>query len=225
MFFLRHDIPAGRLVRSFMRVADGNDGWTRSETPVFDLGTIPAGNLFSTVGDLAKFASAMLRGGDPLVKRDFGCDVASTTYRLGIWFRFGLHGEAVSRSSDGEPQWSGVWSQYFPDDLDTAPPRTHKPSTTVCHLYREHQPHSQHDSLLLMPHKNNQQHEEVQHKRGIQQAKQRWHQLLERTLLVLQKYRSASKDGQYHRKYHSRGQANPSAIVDHRYHKRPHAQP
>ena len=61
-------VPKGRLVVSHMRVADGHGGWTRRPAPVFDLGTIPAGNLFCTAEDLAQFASALLAGGAGLVK-------------------------------------------------------------------------------------------------------------------------------------------------------------
>jgi hypothetical protein len=64
----RKTIPAGRLLASHMRVADANGGWLRRSAPVFDLGTIPAGNLFSTVDDLARFASALLDKGGGLVK-------------------------------------------------------------------------------------------------------------------------------------------------------------
>ena len=51
-----------------MRVTDGRGGWTRRNAPVFDIGMIPSGNLFSTVDDLARFASALLAGGGGLVK-------------------------------------------------------------------------------------------------------------------------------------------------------------
>jgi len=61
-------VPRGRLVVSHMRVADGRGGWKRQKAPVFDLGTIPAGNLFSTAEDLARFASALLAGGGGLLK-------------------------------------------------------------------------------------------------------------------------------------------------------------
>jgi CubicO group peptidase (beta-lactamase class C family) len=60
--------PRERIIVSHIRVADGRGGWTRRDTPLFDLGTIPAGNLFSTVDDLARFASALLAGGGGLVK-------------------------------------------------------------------------------------------------------------------------------------------------------------
>ncbi len=62
------DLGAGRVIASHMRVADGRGGWTRRNAPLFDLGTIPAGNLFSTVEDIARFGSALLVGGGGLVK-------------------------------------------------------------------------------------------------------------------------------------------------------------
>jgi serine beta-lactamase-like protein LACTB len=64
----RTRVPRDRLVVCNMRVSDGHGGWTRRAAPVFDIGMIPAGNLFSTVDDLAKFASALLAGGGGLVK-------------------------------------------------------------------------------------------------------------------------------------------------------------
>ena len=61
-------VPRKRIVVSHMRVADGHGGWKRRRAPLFDLGTLPAGNLFSTAGDLARFASALLADGGGLVK-------------------------------------------------------------------------------------------------------------------------------------------------------------
>ncbi len=60
--------PRNHIVVSHMRVADGGGGWKRRRTPLFDLGTLPAGNLFSTAEDLGRFASALLAGGGGLVK-------------------------------------------------------------------------------------------------------------------------------------------------------------
>jgi serine beta-lactamase-like protein LACTB len=62
--------PRKRIVVSRMRVADGHGGWKRRRAPLFDLGTLPAGNLFSTVEDLARFASALLAEGGGLVKQE-----------------------------------------------------------------------------------------------------------------------------------------------------------
>ncbi|HMJ89533.1 MAG TPA: serine hydrolase [Candidatus Acidoferrum sp.] len=66
--WLLHRSVRKRLIVSHIRVADGRGGWKRQETPVFDLGTIPAGNLFSTADDLARFASALINRGGGLVK-------------------------------------------------------------------------------------------------------------------------------------------------------------
>ena len=57
-----------RIIVSHMQVADGRGGWTRRDSPLFDLGTIPAGNLFSTVDDVARFASALIANDGKLVK-------------------------------------------------------------------------------------------------------------------------------------------------------------
>jgi CubicO group peptidase (beta-lactamase class C family) len=53
--WLVKDVPGGKVLTSHWRVADGKGGFTREETPLFDLGTVPAGNLFTTAPDLAQF--------------------------------------------------------------------------------------------------------------------------------------------------------------------------
>jgi CubicO group peptidase (beta-lactamase class C family) len=60
----REDIPGAALLPSHLRVADGKGGFARRSTPVFDLGTIPAGNLYTTSGDLARFITMLAAGGD-----------------------------------------------------------------------------------------------------------------------------------------------------------------
>jgi hypothetical protein len=62
--------PRKRIVVSHLRVADGRGGFKRQEAPLFDLGTIPAGNLFSSVDDLARFASAIIAGGGGVLKTE-----------------------------------------------------------------------------------------------------------------------------------------------------------
>lgn len=64
-----------RLIVSHMRVADGQGGWKRIESPVFDLGTIPAGNLFTTAEDLGRFASALMDEGKGLLKAESLADM------------------------------------------------------------------------------------------------------------------------------------------------------
>ena len=57
------DMPRGRLVMSYMRVADGRGNFTRQRSPVFDLGTIPAGNLFTSAEDLGRFLAMLAAEG------------------------------------------------------------------------------------------------------------------------------------------------------------------
>lgn len=56
-------VPRGRLVPSYMRVADARGGFHRKRSPEFDLGTLPAGNLFTTAEDLARFLAMLAAGG------------------------------------------------------------------------------------------------------------------------------------------------------------------
>jgi len=64
------ELNRDRVVPSHMRVADGHGAWTHRDAPLFDLGTLPAGNLFSTVEDLARFGSALIAGGAPVLKHE-----------------------------------------------------------------------------------------------------------------------------------------------------------
>jgi len=60
--WLRKDMP--EVLPSHIRIADGKGGFERASTPLFDLGTIPAGNLFTTAGDLARFVAMFAAAGD-----------------------------------------------------------------------------------------------------------------------------------------------------------------
>lgn len=62
----RHaSLPSGTTcLKSHMRMADGKGGFPRKDTPLFDLGTIPAGNLFTTAGDLARMLAMLASDGD-----------------------------------------------------------------------------------------------------------------------------------------------------------------
>ena len=63
-------IAEGQILDSFMRVADGRGGWRHQRAPRFELGTLPAGNLYSTAEDLARFAMALFRDGAPLIQKN-----------------------------------------------------------------------------------------------------------------------------------------------------------
>jgi hypothetical protein len=52
-----------RLAPGRMRVADGVGGFREIEAPLFELGTIPAGNLYTTAADLARFVTFLLAEG------------------------------------------------------------------------------------------------------------------------------------------------------------------
>jgi CubicO group peptidase (beta-lactamase class C family) len=52
-----------RLAKGYMRVADGRDGFHEIEAPQFELGTIPAGNLYTTAEDLARFLAFLFAQG------------------------------------------------------------------------------------------------------------------------------------------------------------------
>ncbi len=52
-----------RLAPGRMRVADGKGGFREIEAPLFELGTIPAGNLYTTAADLARFVMLLLDEG------------------------------------------------------------------------------------------------------------------------------------------------------------------
>ncbi len=58
-----------RLAPGRMRVADGEGGFREIEAPLFELGTIPAGNLYTTAEDLARFVRFLLGEGRAGEKR------------------------------------------------------------------------------------------------------------------------------------------------------------
>jgi CubicO group peptidase (beta-lactamase class C family) len=61
--WLLKELPRGRLVSSYLRVADGRGGFKHQRCPVFDLGTESAGNLFTTADDLARFLAMLAAEG------------------------------------------------------------------------------------------------------------------------------------------------------------------
>jgi CubicO group peptidase (beta-lactamase class C family) len=61
--WLLKEVPRRQLAPYYMRVANGRGGFQRQRAPVFDLGTIPAGNLFTTAEDLARFVSMLAADG------------------------------------------------------------------------------------------------------------------------------------------------------------------
>jgi serine beta-lactamase-like protein LACTB len=61
--FRLNDAVRERLAPGRMRVADGKGGFRPIRAPLFELGTLPAGNLYTTAEDLARFAKFLLAEG------------------------------------------------------------------------------------------------------------------------------------------------------------------
>ena len=57
------------LAKGYLPVADGGGGFHEIESPHFELGTIPAGNLYTTARDLGKFLSFLFAEGQADGKR------------------------------------------------------------------------------------------------------------------------------------------------------------
>jgi CubicO group peptidase (beta-lactamase class C family) len=62
--WLRKEVPGGKVLGSHLRVADREVNFSRQTTPLFDIGTIPSGNLYTTAGDLARFLAMLAADGD-----------------------------------------------------------------------------------------------------------------------------------------------------------------
>jgi CubicO group peptidase (beta-lactamase class C family) len=56
-------VPREQLITASMRVADKRGGFERRQAPVFNLGMVPAGNLFTTAEDLARFLTMLAASG------------------------------------------------------------------------------------------------------------------------------------------------------------------
>ncbi len=61
--FVRNDNVHRRLANGQMRIADGRGGFFAADAPLFELATVPAGNLYTTAEDLARFAMMLCGGG------------------------------------------------------------------------------------------------------------------------------------------------------------------
>lgn len=100
--WLMNDTLRPKLAKGRMRVAKGDGSYGFEPAKEFELGTIPAGNLYTTASDLARFAAFLMSGGSselapPLLKPEsliamttpqltkdttgFGLGFAAGTYR------------------------------------------------------------------------------------------------------------------------------------------------
>ena len=61
--FVLNDDVRQRLANGQMRIADGRGGFFAADAPLFELATVPAGNLYTTAEDLARFVMMLCAGG------------------------------------------------------------------------------------------------------------------------------------------------------------------
>ena len=70
--FVLNDDVRKRLANGQIRIADGRGGFFAADAPLFELATVPAGNLYTTAEDLARFAMMLCaegRGGERQILR------------------------------------------------------------------------------------------------------------------------------------------------------------
>jgi serine beta-lactamase-like protein LACTB len=92
--FLRTSGVRRNLAIGYLRVAQADGGFREMAAPVFELGTLPAGNLYTTARDLARFAEALLSGGNGVVRAEtlammFTPQLTSETNGFGLGFSVG----------------------------------------------------------------------------------------------------------------------------------------
>jgi CubicO group peptidase (beta-lactamase class C family) len=82
------------LATGYLRVAQADGGFREIATPVFELGTLPAGNLYTTAEDLARFVQALFRGATNVLRAEtlaemFAPQLTRETNGFGLGFSVG----------------------------------------------------------------------------------------------------------------------------------------
>jgi len=82
------------LATGYLRVAQADGGFREIATPVFELGTLPAGNLYTTAADLARFVQALFRGATNVLRTGtlaemFAPQLTHETNGFGLGFSVG----------------------------------------------------------------------------------------------------------------------------------------
>lgn len=99
-----------RLATAYLPVADGRGGFREREAPHFELGTLPAGNLYTTAEDLARFLAFLFAegrvNGRPLLKPEslaemFTVQLTGATNGFGLGFYVGQFNGRRSVSHTG----------------------------------------------------------------------------------------------------------------------------
>ncbi|MCI0747075.1 MAG: beta-lactamase family protein [Verrucomicrobia subdivision 3 bacterium] len=92
--FMRTPGIRRNLASGYLPVAQLDGTFRETTAPVFELGTLPAGNLYTTAEDLARFLQAFFRGGGSVVRADtlaemFTPQLTSDTNGFGLGFNVG----------------------------------------------------------------------------------------------------------------------------------------
>lgn len=90
----------GRLAKGYLAVARPDGSFREIEAPQFEFGILPAGNLYSTVGDLARFALCLFNegrtGSGPMLRPEtlremFTVQLSGETNGFGLGFSLQTH--------------------------------------------------------------------------------------------------------------------------------------
>jgi serine beta-lactamase-like protein LACTB len=108
--FLMNEKLRPRLSMAYMPVADGKGGYHEIQAPAFELGTLPAGNLYSTAPDLARFVMCLFNGGKAgdeqvlrpeTIEQMFTPQLVKEEKGFGIGFSIGAFGRHKTASHMG----------------------------------------------------------------------------------------------------------------------------
>lgn len=121
--WLVKDVPGGKVLTSHLRVADGKGGFTHEECPLFDLGTVPAGNLFTTAPDLAQFVMMLDAKGAGKTGRVLKEETLAEMWRpqlvpdstFGLGFALGKFREHKTVGHNGAVYGHSTALTYLPD--------------------------------------------------------------------------------------------------------------
>jgi CubicO group peptidase (beta-lactamase class C family) len=92
--FLLNRNTKARLAKGYLPVANGRGGFREIEAPEFALGTLPAGNLYTTAEDLALFVRMLFANGAKIVRPEslaemFTPQLTKDTNGFGVSFMIG----------------------------------------------------------------------------------------------------------------------------------------
>jgi CubicO group peptidase (beta-lactamase class C family) len=113
-----------RLAKGYLAVAREGGGFREIEAPQFEFGILPAGNLYSTVGDLARFISCLFAeartSGGPILRPEtlremWTVQLSRQTNGFGLGFSLGNHRGFRTVSHSGAVYGFSSWLTAIPE--------------------------------------------------------------------------------------------------------------